>query len=67
MKFLIEVIDEWPDEAKRRGGFNHTDIADPKIYFIVHPDNRLITASVFQAPFLDEIPEMSLLRVTKID
>lgn len=67
MKFLIEVIDEWPDEAKRRGGFNHTDPVDSKIHIVVHPDNRLITASVFQAPFLDEIPNMSLLRITKID
>ena len=67
MKFLIEVLEEWPEEAKKRGGFTHTEPTDAKIQIVVHEDNKLITASVFQAPFLDEIPSMSLLRITKID
>lgn len=67
MKFLIEVLEEWPEEAKRRGGFTHTDITDSKIHMVVHPGDKLVTGAVFQAPFLDEIPSMSLLRITKIN
>ncbi|MDZ4314431.1 MAG: hypothetical protein U0989_06660 [Azonexus sp.] len=67
MKFMIEVLEEWPDEAKNRGGFIHTDITDSKLQIVLHEDNVSITASVFQAPFLDEIPERSLLKITRID
>ncbi|WP_155288315.1 hypothetical protein [Ralstonia solanacearum] len=74
MKILIEVLaqapinqESWPQEVKEQGGFLHNDLCESKIFAVLGEDNKSITASVFQAPIFVDIPQFSLLKITKID
>lgn len=67
MKFLIEVLDGWPQEAVVQGGFVHRESVEPKLVAVIGEDRTSVTASVLRAPGLEAIPAHALLRISRAD
>jgi hypothetical protein len=67
MKFLIEVLDGWPEEAVAQGGFVHRESVEPKLVAVLGEDRASVTASVLRAPGLEAIPAHALLKITRAD
>ncbi|BCM24349.1 hypothetical protein [Methyloradius palustris] len=67
MKFLIEVLDDFPEEAKLHKHLIHQEPVEAKIHILLAYDNKSITAISIQSPILDEIPTNAILKITKIN
>ena len=67
MKFLIEVLPEWPSEAKSQGHFDHQPMRDSRTVFAVEADGKTASVAILQGPLLEEIPAHSVVRITRTE
>jgi hypothetical protein len=67
MKFIIEVLEEWPTPAKERGSFKHIQTTEARSVIIVDRDDISGSAGVLQGPGFEKIPDHAAIRVTLID
>lgn len=68
MKFIIEVLPDWPLKTKTSKRLKHNqNIPDSEIHFLLHDDDITITSIVFQSPELNILPRGSILRIRQIE
>lgn len=61
MKFTIEVLSDYPPPEHLP--LNNT--IDGKILLVLAPDGKSITPSGVQLPGLEDVPSLSLVKVTR--
>jgi hypothetical protein len=66
MKFLVEVLSDAQAEAFKASDFVDADAAEPKLVMAIAHDGVTAALSVLQSPAFDEIPENSLVRISKL-
>lgn len=63
MKFLIEVVSDYPPPEK----LPLNGPVDPKILLVLSQDEKSMTPSGMQIPGLEDIPSLSLVRIRRQD
>lgn len=68
MKFVIEVLSDWPAPASNRDGnrLSDTEAAPAKTVLAIDGDGSAATLAVLQAHEFSEIPSHALVRITKM-
>ncbi|CEI02260.1 hypothetical protein XACG115_1930009 [Xanthomonas citri pv. citri] len=61
MKFIIEVISDYPPPER----LPLSNPTDGKILLVLAPDGKSMTPSGVQLPGLEDIPSLSLVKITR--
>ncbi|WP_141738975.1 MULTISPECIES: hypothetical protein [Stenotrophomonas] len=61
MKFTIEVVSDYP--PPERLPLNNP--IDGKIFLVLAPDGKSMTPSGMQLPGLEDVPSLSLIKITR--
>lgn len=71
MKYKLKIETEWPDKAKKQGGFTYVDLFDwsltPKVREHFFLDNGVVYEHRIMCPMLSLHPDKKLFRVETLD
>ncbi|POE03350.1 hypothetical protein [Pectobacterium odoriferum] len=71
MKYKLKIETEWPNIAKKRGGFTYVDLFDwsltPRVREHFFLDNGVVYEHRIMCPMLSLHPDKKLFKVEKID
>ncbi|MDQ8048087.1 hypothetical protein [Luteibacter sp.] len=67
MRYIIEVLEDWPSAVKERGSFKHRPTSDACPVVVLNEDGISGSAGVLQGPGFEDIPKGAVIRIRQLD
>jgi hypothetical protein len=66
VKFLVEVLPEWPADAKAAGHFKPASASKATLVYALGNDESTAAPGVLQSPAFAHVPQHAVVRITRL-